>query len=434
MMSVLTINLMKKLFLPANAAALILLVGAGGCCTSKQHQLESVARDWCMTIRASQVIPIYPLTEDVQPGDIFLVQTPIDKQQDDYNKKGFLALDNLIARLNPTGYSNFYAKSFLYTNEEATLPHDWTASPLTNWERAPRAGFPSYSFSVKHGVGMNLAVPIDGVPVGLSLMNSDAADGTVSLEQARTIGVDTISLWNQVQLWGQDNSGFLGQYGPAEGQTNYVRVITRVYACGQMNVNLRDASSQSGGLDVGAAKPVNLLFPQLSTNTTATVVETYTNQLNTLQSYTNGLNALQSSLPGGSLRLAAASSRSVSLVQTFVPPLIIGYLGFDCEIMDNGSLGPPIPTHARLESNSQVHQGVLLPVPTQAEIEIVRELTAKVGQLKTGGDTAAAKAILARLGKPCGPKDDPFERLQDAVREGALEHSKLPKLKDAFGI
>jgi hypothetical protein len=42
--------------------------------------MEDVARDWSVVIRASQVVPVYPLTEDVQPGDIFLAQTPIDKQ------------------------------------------------------------------------------------------------------------------------------------------------------------------------------------------------------------------------------------------------------------------------------------------------------------------------------------------------------------------
>jgi len=108
---------------------------------------------------------------------------------------------------------------------------------------------------------------------------------------------------------------------------------------------------------VGATKPVNLLFPQLSTNASATPLETYTNKLNLLQIYTNGVNALQNNLPGGSLRIAAASARSIALDETFVPPLIIGYLGFDCEIQDNGELGPPIPTHSHLDGTSRVHHG-----------------------------------------------------------------------------
>ena len=45
-----------------------------------------------MTIRGSQVIPVYPLTEDIQPGDVFLVQLPIDQQQKLYQQNGFLPL------------------------------------------------------------------------------------------------------------------------------------------------------------------------------------------------------------------------------------------------------------------------------------------------------------------------------------------------------
>ena len=44
-----------------------------------------------MTIRGSQVIPVYPLTEDLQPGDIFLVQVPIDQQQKLYEEERFPA-------------------------------------------------------------------------------------------------------------------------------------------------------------------------------------------------------------------------------------------------------------------------------------------------------------------------------------------------------
>jgi hypothetical protein len=49
----------------------VVSAGLSGC--SYEQQVRNVARDWCMTIRASQVIPVYPLTEDLQPGDIFLV-------------------------------------------------------------------------------------------------------------------------------------------------------------------------------------------------------------------------------------------------------------------------------------------------------------------------------------------------------------------------
>jgi hypothetical protein len=75
------------------------LLFIGGCCsTGAQRELEQVAKNWSMTIRASQVIPLYPLTEDVQPGDIFLVQVSVDDQQKVFSEKGFLPLDNHIGR------------------------------------------------------------------------------------------------------------------------------------------------------------------------------------------------------------------------------------------------------------------------------------------------------------------------------------------------
>ena len=68
----------KTLLLPAVLAATLAF---SGCSTYlKKTQLEKVAKDWCLVVRASQVIPVYPLTEDLQPGDVFLVQTPASEE------------------------------------------------------------------------------------------------------------------------------------------------------------------------------------------------------------------------------------------------------------------------------------------------------------------------------------------------------------------
>src|SRR4249919_5753 len=92
------------------SALLVFAIALGGCPTEKtsSQQLERVAKDWSLSIRASQVIPVYPLTEDLQPGDVFLVQTPIEEQVQVYLAKGFLPLENLVTRLSPAGYARFY--------------------------------------------------------------------------------------------------------------------------------------------------------------------------------------------------------------------------------------------------------------------------------------------------------------------------------------
>jgi hypothetical protein len=56
---------------------------------------------------------------------------------------------------------------------------------------------------------------------------------------------------------------------------------------------------------------------------------------------------------GGSIKIATASDRAVTLNETFPRPLIIGYLGFDLQIQDDqGTLGPLLPTQSRLLGNS----------------------------------------------------------------------------------
>ena len=115
-----------------------------------------------------------------------------------------------------------------------------------SWQAAPRVAFPSYSFSVQNGAGLSLAVPVQGVPVGLSLLASDAASGNIQIQDARTLGVDTLSLYRQLKGWAKTNNAFLRNFGtsPDSKRTNYVRVITRVFASGRMTVSLKDASNR----------------------------------------------------------------------------------------------------------------------------------------------------------------------------------------------
>jgi len=157
-----------------------------------------------MVIRASQVLPVYPLTEDLQPGDIFLVQVTVDDQAKIYRERGFLALDNLIFRLDPRGYEEFYRKSFEAGDAQHPLPRHWLEpGKPASWTLAPNASFPTYSFSARRGGGFNVALPVQGVPVGLSLLGGDATQGSITIAEARTYGVDTLSLHADVRRWAQ---------------------------------------------------------------------------------------------------------------------------------------------------------------------------------------------------------------------------------------
>lgn len=317
---------------------------ASSCTTSlRNEQLEQVAKDWALVIRASQVIPVYPLSEDLQPGDVLLVSTPIEQQVALYKAKGFLPLDQHLVRLYSTEFKDFYNSRYGLT-DSVIPPARWqmpTAGNPHSWNLAPRAAFPTYQFSVATGSGLNLAIPIHGVPFALGLMNSGKASGTVTISDAYTFGLDNVRLSNMVQSWGIGNRPLLRQYAPHQGQSHFLRVISRIYATGQVSVTVNNDEATSGQVSGGADKPVELLGI-----TKGATDKNYSDAI-------EAINKLVSDkLPGGKVKIATASSRSVTLSETFERPLVIGYVGFDIPILDGGRLGVPISTLAQLTKDS----------------------------------------------------------------------------------
>ena len=388
----------KTIFL---VLSILILVG---CSTTKQRtELQHIAKDWCMVIRASQIIPVYPLTEDLHVGDIFLVQRTVDEQHQEYEQRGFLPLDNLIYRMDPTGFYQFYDLSFAHGEPEIELPADWLGSGQDiSWKEAPKASFPTYSFAVKSGGGINIGVPVQGVPIGLSLLGSDAAQGTITIGDGKTYGLDTITLYQDNLLpWERLHHDFLLNFASKDGKKNYIRVISRVYLMGRMNVTLTTSGAQSAGLTVGAPKPVELLTikaAKTESGVEAATVENYTESLTKLNTYINkvltesaGKNA-SAMLPGGTVKIVAASSRGVSMDETFRRPLVIGYLGFDMAIGPDGMLGPPIPTHAVL--NQQIQP----PIQTAPKLQLFGDarLVFTYNIIRVQGNAGNEYAILLR--------------------------------------
>ena len=330
---------------------------------SREDQLARVAKDWCLTIRASQVLPVYPLTEDLQVGDVFLVSTPLEEEVHVLERDGFLPLENVIARIQPTGWQQFYNGAYT-VGDTSVLPRQWqfptptpTTPPLTAWSSAPGAAFPSYTFQVKRGAGATLAIPIQSVPVGLSLLQTNDAYGTVNISSASTYGLPVIVMSPQVEEWAIENREFLKQYAPRRTtdkdgrekfEQQYVRTVHRVYVAGGVNVSLISNSSRGARVDAGASKPI-ALFDAGSTTEAANAAGNYASMLSSLSQ------SVASATPGANVTLASASSRSVAMNETFPRPLVIGYLAFDRAIEEGGILGPPMATHARVTGRPVAH-------------------------------------------------------------------------------
>ena len=363
---------------------------SGGCnlTRSKAAAMERVAKDWALTIRASQIVPVYPLTEDLQPGDLFLVSTSIEKQAAEYEKKGFLPLDQLLTRLPPTGYGEFYKD----WPQAGAIPTDWREGggegAPHNWQAAPRAAFPSYTFRIERGGGINLAIPAQGVPVALSLLGAASASGSVTIAEAYTYGIDDQSLRAQLTGWAEEHRDYLASLGSTAQAPRYLRIVTRVFLTGRVNVSLVSDRAFAAGATAGEAKPVGLLGP---------------GEGDAAGRYVAAVEAMDgvvaAAVPGGSIKIAAASSRSISLNETFPRPLVIGYLGFDIPIRPNGRLGAPVATEALLARTA-----VALPFsPASSKAEAIEEWLEETRNEEQNPRRATLKAWLSRNGIQMSP-------------------------------
>ena len=353
---------------------LLALAMLSGCATQKMSgdQLARVAKDWSLSIRASQVIPVYPLTEDLQPGDVFLVQTPIEEQVRVYLAKGFLPLENLVTRLPLSGYARFYRGWPQVADGDKAPPRPWQFpkedSPDSDFSRAPLAAFPTYNFSVSRSEGLNVAIPVQGVPVGLNLLDSASANGTITLKDAFTYALPARTMYDAIHQWCRENAEYLSQYEPTESTADgkhtankfYLRVINRVYLVKTVDVSLFSNRGFGAGGSAGVPQPVQLL--NIANATEAAKQFAAVNEIlsNAISPATKGAGAPagvggDAAPPpvavGGSVKLAMATSRSVSLVETFRRPLVIGYLGSDYAIEARGKCASPVPTLGVLEGH-----------------------------------------------------------------------------------
>jgi len=348
---------------------LILSVSLSAACSLthlRNKQIEAAAKDWSLVIRGSQVIPVYPLTEDLQPGDVLLVSTPIEQQADLYRKSGFLPLDQMLVRLLAGNYRDSYENQFIeyydgrYGTGAAQLPPGRRESGDDAGPRqgvdAPRAAFPAYQFSVRTGSGINLAIPIQGVPFALGLMNSGSASGTVTISDAYTYGLDNYRLERLVRDWADSNRLLLRNYEPRNGSYSYLRVVSRVYLTGGVDVSVSNDQARAADVSAAADRPVDLLQPRESSRPSngpagegaaGEPVEASVSR-ESYKSMLKAVNVIADEKFGGRVRIATASSRSVTMSETFERPLVVGYVGFDMPVYEGGRLGAPISTLEQL--------------------------------------------------------------------------------------
>jgi hypothetical protein len=309
--------------------------------TSKgnQSQLERVARDWCQALRASQIIPVYPLTEDLAVGDVFLVQTPLADQQKAYTRNGFLALDNHVTRLPFTNYATLYSSAYWSdTNGDTRLP---IPSRMDQHLRVsfspPRAAFPEYSVQTRNEFEASARIPLDGSLLPLAAGGKNKLVCKVDLTDCRTYGGDEQELFNQIRDWAKEHRSYLAEVARTVlPDTVYLRVVTRVYLARSATIALDHDQSKSVGEHVKDKKddiPVN-----------EAVKGEKSGSVNDAEDAAHH--------PAGT-SFGSSESGSVTMSKNFEGLLAVGYLGFDVSVCEHGMLGSPRPTFQQLQKRAK---------------------------------------------------------------------------------
>ena len=309
----------------AGIAALAFFSG----CSATDTALQNINKDWNKTIRAAHVYPVNPLTQDLQPGDIFFTDRTIEDLTA-WDETGYLPLDHLIARLYPTNYEAFYQYSFGFKDDEL-LPKVFLTD--NSWSNAPVAAFPGYTFKISQGGAMNVSLPIQGVPVGLGLMGAKNASGTVTITDAHTYGIDEMSLLEQVEHFVNDPTNaakILKQFPPGTSTTNvcFLQIVSRVFSTGKVAVSMVNESAVGGSVSVGTSAAASI--PGFQGSNAAI---DYSNLVTAVNNIVNSSTA--AATPGGSLKFSQVTARSVSMDETFPNPVLIGYVGFSVPISED---------------------------------------------------------------------------------------------------
>ena len=314
-----------------------LLVCCSGCAVLDSTEQETMAKRWCLNIRASQIIPVYPLTADLRPGDLFVVPYTVDSEVRMYQGRGFMPLTGLIGRVSPDGYQKFYPDR--YGQKDVGWPFS-TMGPSTQ-PACPRVAFPTYSFKAERQDGIDLAVPVEGVALGLDVLNARKAMTTIEISGGYTYGLDETTLRQEVRKWLREQQGYPDDQPGRKHQAPTTRTVLSPFAP-------EHARDMWWGYLLG--HPVHTALgrnPYSSTYhlrvvsrvflATAVTVSIQSSSATALQGKSEAqIRQLLQEKASANVSYVSSSDSSITLRSDFPEPLVIGYHAFDVPIGDDG--------------------------------------------------------------------------------------------------
>lgn len=396
--------------------AVSVLSVAAGCSVERGF----AAREWAQTVREYNITPVFPLREDVQIGDIFLLpDSPDELDRKVAAGDGFLAITTLHDSVDLSAWIKAHqdrrfsfpriggSRDFGSTTDSSLVKvpacsgADCNAFAVRDASRLRQVAFPDLELATFTGVEAQAIVPTAAF-AGAAGFAYEAVDRvTLKVPAAESYGVPAAVVVNRLFQRIPDTTHVVACFdvtGAAqmaralrpEATAAFLRIPTEIYLARAIDMEIKLSRSTGVGLNVAMPMPdgrerqaldallaeltagekpdeppepaLNLLSqPADPSKEEAVPRSDVPADIVAKAAELKGMLKIQGSGPGAGLRVLNVSQGSVTLRRTFERPLVIGFRGVDAAIDVTKLQG------VRLKEK---HAGTDKPVPTISEIKV----------------------------------------------------------------
>lgn len=340
-----------------------LLTQMTGCVSTPRG---AAAREWSLTLREMQIVPVFPPREDVYVGDVYAVDQDELKQFEEHfgaDKEGFLPISILAAHIplekdTSTFYSSrpSFPRSDLASEDPAAAAQpygDYDVYTQGDVSRLRIVGFPEFMSATITQGDIAAFIPTEAVNIGAAAGFTHSQQVKISVPVAESYAYPAALALKAAQA-ALKNSG-IDQITSVDQSTvkdggviGHLRLITEVYYTRVIDVSFFNSDSRGAGADVKINAAAGLPMPTeppatppsapSPTPTPATAADashpdvgaTATTLLDNLNSQLEA--SMASQVPGGKVRFVSAGAYGVAMRRTFERPVAIGYRGVLIEI------------------------------------------------------------------------------------------------------
>ncbi|MBC7772504.1 MAG: hypothetical protein H7210_08430 [Pyrinomonadaceae bacterium] len=367
----------------ALGCSLYVFANLAGCVSTPRG---AAAREWSLTLREMQIVPVFPPREDVYVGDVYVVdQDELKLFEEDFgaSHEGFLPISILAAHIPlQQDTSIFYnaRPSFPRTDlsnddpSNAAQPTEEATDVYTRGDvsRLRIVGFPEFMSATITQGDIAAFIPTEAVNIGAAAGFTQSQQVKISVPVAESYAYPAAQAFKAAEAHLAE-SGINKVMGvdPAlvgdGGVMGHLRLITEVYYTRVIDVSFFNSQSRGARVDAKINAPPGLTAPEVpppaepppaspfddpapasadvappdAASTAADLVSSLNTQLDA---------AMASQVPGGKIRFLSAGAYGVAMRRTFERPVAIGYRGLLIEVQRKGKDGIALVSKGTISS------------------------------------------------------------------------------------